>query len=189
MSIGALAVTADVTIPLDTTLRGVLMEIMGVGVLLSGASGAGKSELALELITRGHRLVADDAPRVMRRDDGLLEGACPPALQDFLEVRGLGVINVRVMFGGAAVAPCSALTLVVHLQWMRAEELGQIDRLRPNQDMMEILGVAIPRIILPVAPGRPLATLCETAVRGHLLAMGGYDATADFAERQRSIMS
>lgn len=165
------------------------MEIMGVGVLLSGASGAGKSELALELITRGHRLVVDDAPRVTRRDDGLLEGASSSVLQDFLEVRGLGVINIRMMFGAAAVTPRSALALVVHLQWMRAEQLGQVDRLRPNQDMMEILGVAIPRITLPLVPGRPLATLCETAVRIHLLTVGGYDATADFAERQRSSLS
>lgn len=165
------------------------MEIFGVGVLLSGASGAGKSELALELLTRGHRLVADDAPCVTRRDDGLLEGACPSALQDFLEVRGLGVINVRVMFGGVAIAPRSELSFIVHLQWMRADELGQIDRLRPNQDMMDILGIPIPCITLAVAPGRPLATLCETAVRSHLLAVGGYDATAEFTERQRSSMS
>jgi len=177
------------TTPQHTTLHGVLMEIMGRGVLLSGASGAGKSELALELITRGHRLVADDAPCVTRLDGGVLEGVCPPALQDFLEVRGLGVINVRVMFGGAAIVSRVELALAVHLQWMRADELGQVDRLRPNQDMMNVLGVALPRVTLPVAPGRPLATLCETAVRSHLLAVGGYDATAEFTERQRSCMS
>ena len=163
--------------------------MMGMGVLLSGASGAGKSELALELITRGHRFVADDAAQVTRRKDGLLEGTSPPVLQDFLEVRGLGVVNIRMMFGAAAVAPRCALGLIVHLQWLSAEELGQIDRLRSNQDMMDVLGVAIPRITLAVAPGRPLATLCETAVRTHLLAVGGYDATADFAARQRSSLS
>lgn len=171
------------------TLHGVLMEIMGQGVLLSGGSGAGKSELALELLGRGHRLVADDAPLFTRLADGELEGCCEPVLQDFLEVRGLGVVNVRRLFGDAAVAASARLRLVLHLEWMQPDRLNQVDRLRPNQDIMEVLGVAVPRITLPVAPGRPLATLGEVAVRNHILSLQGYDATLEFTRRQQAYLS
>lgn len=172
-----------------TILHGVLMEILGQGVLLSGDSGVGKSELALELMSRGHSLVADDAPQFVRLADGAVEGTCPPPLQDFLEVRGLGVINVRVMFGAAAVTAATRLTLILRLKWMQAEDLGKIDRLRPSQDKIDVLGRMIPCTVLPVAPGRPLATLTEAAVRIHMLELGGYDATAEFTRQQRTYMS
>lgn len=171
------------------TLHGVLMEIQGEGVLLSGDSGVGKSELALELLSRGHRLVADDAPQFTQHADGGIEGICPPPLQDFIEVRGLGVVNVRVLFGDGAIAASTRLTLILRLQWMQAEDLGKIDRLRPQRDMIDVLGKMIPSIVLPVAPGRALATLTEAAVSIHILNMGGYDATAEFTQQQRTYMN
>jgi len=174
--------------PATITLHGVLLDMWGQGVLLTGASGTGKSELALELVGRGHRLIADDAPSFVRRDAGL-EGRCPPPLQDFLEVRGLGVINVRKMFGDGALTARAQLDLVLHLHRPHADESDALDRLYPNQDMMEVLDVAVPRITLAVMPGRALAALSEAAVRNHLLIAGGYDAAADLVRRQQAGLS
>ena len=167
------------------TLHGVFMEVMQLGVLLSGASGAGKSELALELLNRGHRLIADDAPEFFRSVSGNVQGRSPESLRDFLEVRGLGVINIRAMFGDGAISPLAELKLVLHLQSMDGEQLAGVDRLRPSCDSVIILEQAVPRITLPVAPGRNLAILAETAVRNQLLALSGYDAAADFSRRQQ----
>lgn len=167
------------------TLHGVFMEVMQLGVLLSGASGVGKSELALELLNRGHRLIADDAPEFLRLPSGSLQGACPELLRDFLEVRGLGVIDIRAMFGAGAVAPHAELKLILHLKAMSGEQLAAVDRLRPSCDSVTLLEKQVPRITIPVAPGRNLAILAETAVRSHLLALAGYDAAADFIRRQQ----
>ena len=171
------------------TLHGVFMEVARLGVLLSGASGVGKSELALELLNRGHRLIADDAPEFRRLASGSVEGGCPELLRDFLEVRGLGVINVRAMFGAAAVAPQAELDLILQLKAMSSEQLATVDRLRPSRDTVSVLEKEVPRIVLPVAPGRNLAILAETAVRSHLLILGGRDAAADFIERQRRTLT
>ena len=162
------------------TLHGVFMEVMQLGVLLAGASGVGKSELALELLNRGHRLVADDAPEFGRAADGAIEGRCPDVLRDFLEVRGLGVINVRAMFGDTAVAIRAELNIILQLKAMGREQLARVDRLRASRDTFEVLENEVPRITLPVAPGRNLAILVETAVRSHQLMLGGYDAATDF---------
>ena len=172
-----------------TTMHGVFMEVMGLGVLLSGVSGVGKSELALELLTRGHRLIADDAPIFSRLTEGTVEGICPPPLHDFLEVRGLGVINIRAMYGDRAIAERAVLQLIVHLQRLSEHELINLDRLRASKDEVGVLGVAVPRIMLPVVAGRELAVLAEAAVRGHVLAVGGYDAAEDFTRRQQRYMS
>lgn len=171
------------------TLHGVFMEVMQLGVLLSGVSGVGKSELALELLNRGHRLIADDAPEFVRLAPASLQGECPEMLRDFLEVRGLGVINIRAMFGGNAIAPQAELRLILHLEAMGGERLAAVDRLRPSRDSVIILDQEIPRITIPVAPGRNLAILAETAVRGHLLSLDGYDAAADFSRRQGQFLS
>lgn len=170
------------------TLHGVFMEVMGLGVLLSGASGVGKSELALELLNRGHRLIADDAPAFGRAAAGALLGECPAGLRDFLEVRGLGVINIRSMFSDQAITAQAELKLILHLEAMGGERLVAVDRLRPSRDNVTVLGQAIPRITLPVAPGRNLAILAETAVRSYVLELGGYDAATDFSRRQGKLL-
>jgi HPr kinase/phosphorylase len=167
------------------TVHGVFMAVSGVGILITGASGVGKSELGLELITRGHRLVADDAPAFSRLAPEVLIGTCPETLRGFLEVRGLGVLNVRAMYGEACVKRSKRLHMIVHLQPMSAREVQQVDRLSGNYTQRTLLDVSVPCCTLPVAPGRNLAVLVEAAVRTRLLRESGYDATADFVERQR----
>jgi HPr kinase/phosphorylase len=165
------------------TLHGVFMEVMGTGVLITGDSSIGKSELALELLTRGHRLIADDATEFTRIAPDTLNGSCPEMLRDFLEVRGLGILNVRAMFGASAIKQNRNLRLIVVLQ-----ELGdatQIDRLHGSKRMRRIQDVEIPEITLPVGPGRNLAVLLEAAVRNHILNTKGYDASQAFIERQK----
>ena len=171
-----------------TLLQGVFMEVLGKGVLLTGNPAVGKSEVALDLITRGHRLVADDAAEFTRLDDATLNGHCPPVLQDFLEVRGLGLINVRAMFGNSAIKPSKFLHLIIDLERLMDEELANIDRLNGSQAKQKILGVNIPQTRIPVAPGRNLAILVETAVRQHLLLSDGYSAAEDFARRQQKFI-
>jgi len=171
------------------TLHGVFMEVMQLGVLLTGASGVGKSELALELLNRGHHLIADDAPEFGLSPSAVIEGRCPQLLRDFLEVRGLGVINVRAMFGEMAVKSRAELNVILQLQAMSGESLARVDRLHASRDTVVVLGKEVPRIRLPVAPGRNMATLVETALRSYRLMLGGYDAVADFSRRQQSSLT
>jgi len=171
-----------------TTLHGVFMEVMGSGVLITGPSSSGKSELALELVTRGHRLIADDAPEFARIAPDIISGSCPRVLQDFLEVRGLGVINIRAMYGDSAIKQSKYLRLIIKLAVMDDEELRNIDRLRGNKRMDRVLNVDTPEITLPVAPGRNLAVLVEAAVRNHLLSIKGIDASQLFIDQQQMVM-
>ncbi|MCB1733655.1 MAG: HPr(Ser) kinase/phosphatase [Gammaproteobacteria bacterium] len=166
------------------TMHGVFMEVLGVGVLLTGKSGVGKSELALELISRGSRLIADDAPEFVRDAPDQVSGVCPPTLRHFLEVRGLGVLNVVKMFGDNAVKQTKYLRLVVHLQPIDEFDIAATDRLSGSRDQIEVLGMSVNRVVLPVAPGRNLAVLVETAVRKETLMHSGYDAATEFADRQ-----
>jgi HPr kinase/phosphorylase len=168
-----------------TTVHGVFMDVIGVGILLTGAAAIGKSELALELVSRGHRLIADDSPEFSRIAPDTLNGTCPPLLQDFLEVRGLGLINIRAMFGDSAIKQTSNLQLVINLVQMSDLELQQIDRLEGSRSTRSILGLDIPQVTLPVAAGREMAILVETATRQHILRSKGYDAAADFMQRQQ----
>ncbi len=165
------------------TLHGVFMEVMGTGVLITGESSIGKSELALELLTRGHRLIADDATEFARSAPDTLNGTCPEMLRDFLEVRGLGILNVRAMFGASSIKQNRNLRLIIVLQDM--EDAIKMDRLHGSKRMRSILDVDIPEITLPVGPGRNLAVLLETAVRNHILNTKGYDASQAFIERQK----
>lgn len=166
--------------------HGVFMEVMGLGVLLTGPSGVGKSELALELLSRGHRLVADDAPEFRRTAPDTVHGSCPPMLTDFIEVRGLGILNVRAMYGNNAVMPHKRLHLIIHLQPLTENgNVPTFDRLDTNQRHRVILEVDIPEVILPVAAGRDLAVIIEAAVRNHVLYLNGYNAAEDFIERQQ----
>ncbi|MDX9766394.1 MAG: HPr(Ser) kinase/phosphatase [Ectothiorhodospiraceae bacterium] len=172
-----------------TTVHGVFMEVMGIGVLLTGDSAVGKSELALELVSRGHRLIADDAPEFARIAPDVLRGSCPPVLQDFLEVRGLGILNIRAMYGDSAIKRSKYLRLIIQLRQTEEVDPTTIDRLNGGRRMRDILDVEIPEITLPVAPGRNLAVLVEAAVRNHLLRMKGYLAGEDLADRQRRLIA
>ncbi|VAW56658.1 HPr kinase/phosphorylase [hydrothermal vent metagenome] len=170
------------------TLHGVFMEVMGSGVLITGESSIGKSELALELITRGHRLIADDAPIFTRIGPDLLDGYCPEVLKNFMEVRGLGVLDIRAMYGENAIKPNKHLRLVIHLERMSPEAQQQLDRLYGSRSIKTILGVVISEIRLPVAPGRNLAVMVEAAVRNHILIENGHNASDEFIKRQRQQM-
>lgn len=170
-----------------TTLHGVFLDVLEIGVMITGDSSIGKSELALELVSRGHGLVADDVVELQQIGPETIQGRCPPMLRDFLEVRGLGVLNIRSIFGETAVRPRKALRLIVHLE---APEGGyeSIARLATHSGTVNILGVEIPSVTLAVAPGRNLAVLVEAAVRNHILLTRGIDSTREFIARQEAAM-
>jgi HPr kinase/phosphorylase len=174
----------------DTTERhGVLMDVLGVGVLITGDSGVGKSELALELISRGQGLVADDVVEISRLAAATLEGRCPPLLKDFLEVRGLGLINIRAIYGETAVRPKMRLKLIAHLEKPAKGSVRDASERLPLSELAEdILGVTVRKVVIPVAAGRNLAVLLEAAVRNYILQLRGKDSAAEFLERQRRAM-
>jgi len=162
------------------TLHGVLLDLYGVGVLLLGESGVGKSECALDLVVRGHRLVADDVVEFRRRS-GLLNGDGPELTRYHMEVRGLGIINIKHLFGVTAVREKKDLDLIIRLvHW---QEGMPYERLGLDENTFEILGVKIPFLEMPVAPGRYLSVLIEVAARTHLLRKQGYPPSQDLVER------
>lgn len=169
-----------------TSLHGVFLEVLGTGVLIKGDAGVGKSELALELITRGHRLIADDVVELKHVAPKTLEGTCPPLIRDFLEVRGLGILNIRFLFGEMAVKPQKNLKLIVEL--VHPQEIGEVglNRLDMVASTETILGVGIPKVRIPVAAGRNLAVLVEVAVRNHLLKRRGINPVEQFIKRQQA---
>lgn len=169
------------------SLHGVFMDVLGLGVFITGDSGAGKSELALELISRGHGLVADDIVEFARVAPHVLEGRCPELLQNFIEVRGLGILNIRTIFGETACRRKMRLRLVVHLQ-KRTPGENDPPRLPTSLATDNILGVTIPHTVLPVAAGRNLAVLLEAAVRSNILRLRGIDPTQEFIDRQMNMM-
>ncbi len=170
----------------ETTERhGVCMDVLGLGVLITGDSGVGKSELALELVSRGHGLVADDMVEISRIAAATLECRCPPVLKDFLEVRGLGVLDIRTIFGETAVRPKMNLRLIVHLE---RPGNAEAERLPLHELSEDILGVTVRKVVVSVAAGRNLAVLLEAAVRNYILQLRGIDSTAEFMLRQRAEM-
>ena len=168
------------------TSHGVFMDVLGMGVLISGESGVGKSELGLELISRGHGLVADDVVDFARVAPDTIEGRCPPLLSNLLEVRGLGLLDIRSIFGETAVRRKMKLRLIVELRRQSAADM--MERLPLAGATQEILGLPINKVVIPVAAGRNLAVLVEAAVRNTILKMRGIDTLADFMTRQREAM-
>jgi len=172
----------------STTLHGVFLDVLEMGVLITGASAIGKRELALELISRGNGLVADDIVELYRISPDTIEGRCPAVLKDFLEVRGIGVLNIRTIFGETAVRPRKLLKLMVHLEDHSNEQFSDLDRLQVSATFQEILSVPIRKVTIPVAAGRNLAVLVEAAVRNFVLNQRGIDSTKEFIERQQKLM-
>ncbi|WP_037586939.1 HPr(Ser) kinase/phosphatase [Stenoxybacter acetivorans] len=172
----------------STVKHGVFLDVFEVGVLIVGQSGLGKSELALELVSRGHGLVADDAVELYRIGPEILEGRCPPMLRDFLEVRGLGVLNIRAIFGETAVRPRQPLQLIINLVPADDDYMQNLDRLSIQSETQSILNVAVRSVTLPVAVGRNLAVLVEAAVRNYILHMRGKDSTKEFLDRHTAVL-
>ena len=170
-----------------TTMHGVFMDILGLGVLITGESGLGKSELGLELISRGHGLVADDAVDLFRINQATIEGRCPELLQNLLEVRGIGLLDIRAIFGETAVRRRMRLKLIVHL--VRRETMERdYERLPYEPLTQEVLGVPIQKAVIQVVAGRNIAVLVEAAVRNHILQLRGIDTYQEFVDRHRRAM-
>jgi HPr kinase/phosphorylase len=177
------------TLAEQTTRHGVFMDVLGLGVLITGDSGVGKSELGLELVSRGHGLVADDVVEISRIGQDQLEGRSPAMLKDFLEVRGLGVLDIRSIFGETAVRPKMNVRLVVHLERPASSLAAPAERLPLHELAEEVLGVTVRKVVIPVAAGRNLAVLVEAAVRNYILQIRGYNSTEAFLRRQRAEMA
>jgi HPr kinase/phosphorylase len=168
----------------SVSLHGVFMEVQGFGALIKGDAAIGKSELALELISRGHRLIADDIVDFFRISPERIEGRCPALLQDFLEVRGLGILNIRELFGDNSVKPTKPLDLIIQLEMADKQAPELLDRLSIKTQHEEVLGVKIPKVHIPIAAGRNIAVLVEVAIRNHMLLLRGVNSTKQFTQRQ-----
>jgi len=165
----------------STTIHGVLVDVYGVGMLISGGSGIGKSETALELVKRGHRLVADDAVEIRQMTDNTLYGNAPELLKHLLEIRGVGIINVMTLFGAGAVRNLKKITLVAKLETWHQEK--QYDRLGLESEMTKIIDTEIPMVTIPVRPGRNLAVILEVAAMNFRLKRMGYNAALQFTNK------
>ncbi len=164
--------------PAETTLHGVLLDVYGIGVLLLGESGTGKSECALDLVTRGHRLVADDVVQVARDRERIVIGQGPERIRHHMEIRGLGILSIRDLFGVAAIRYRKRIELVIRLEAWQPEQ--EYDRLGLEQQTYPILGVDIPMLCIPVSAGRNVAILVEVAARNHLLKLMGVHVARRF---------
>ncbi len=167
-----------------TAQHGVFLNVLNAGVVIIGNSGVGKSELALGLIDRGHKFIADDIIEI-RMENSRLIGSCPALLQDFLEVRGIGVLNIAKLFSSAVIQKEHPIDIAVEFKNYELEGLRDIDRIHGEHGIVEWLGIPIPKVTIPIAPGRSLPILLEAAVRNQQLKNFGYDATADFLYRQQ----
>jgi HPr kinase/phosphorylase len=180
-AIGKLTALLEDRLAVREVVHGVLLDILGLGVLIVGESGIGKSECALDLVVRGHRLVADDAVEVRRRAASILIGSCPELTRHHMEVRGIGVINLRDLFGVASTRTSKRVELVVQLE--RWDSHREYERLGLDDTFFDLLGLRIPLIRMPVAPGRNLAILVEVAARNQLLRARGSNAARALAAR------
>ena len=170
-----------------TSMHGVFMDILGVGLMITGESGLGKSELGLELISRGHGLVADDAVDLYRINQTTIEGRCPELLQNLLEVRGIGLLDIKAIFGETAVRRKMRLKLIVHL--VRRETLErEYERIPYEPLTQDVLGIPVRKVVIQVVAGRNIAVLVEAAVRNVILQLRGIDTYQEFVERHRQAM-
>ena len=170
-----------------TSMHGVFMDILGLGLMITGESGLGKSELGLELISRGHGLVADDAVDLYRINQTTIEGRCPELLQNLLEVRGIGLLDIKAIFGETAVRRKMRLKLIVHL--VRRETLErEYERIPYEPLTQDVLGIPVRKVIIQVVAGRNIAVLVEAAVRNVILQLRGIDTYKEFVERHRQAM-
>ena len=170
-----------------TSVHGVLVDIYGMGVLIQGDSGIGKSETALELVKRGHRLVADDRVDVYAKDEGTLWGEPAEILLHLLEIRGVGIIDVMSLYGASAVRNSSQVQLCIYLENFENDEV--FDRLGNNNEEIELQGVKIPRIRIPVKTGRNVSVVIEAAAMNYRAKQMGYDATKTFKDRLTDLIS
>ncbi|MCV9888116.1 HPr(Ser) kinase/phosphatase [Metabacillus halosaccharovorans] len=169
-----------------TAVHGVLVDIYGVGVLIIGKSGVGKSETALELVKRGHRLVADDCVEIRQEDTDTLIGSAPELIEHLLEIRGLGIINVMTLFGAGAVRSFKRITLVINLEiW---DKNKQYDRLGLEEDKMRIIDTDITKLTVPVRPGRNLSVIIEVAAMNHRLKRMGVNAAEQFTNKLAGVI-
>jgi HPr kinase/phosphorylase len=172
----------------QTTISAGFLKIFGVGTLILGDSGIGKSESALELIARGHKFIADDVVRVRKEPGGGLRGAAPPLSRDFMEIRGLGIINIREIFGPGSVVAGARVDLIIKLKkWRKGFEVDRLG-LKVSDDE-SILGVKVPQLAIPVAPGRNIATLIEVACKVHILRERGYHAPSEIIKRLDRVLT
>ena len=181
LAIAKLTAVLEDALAVREVIHGVLMDILGLGVLIVGESGIGKSECALDLVVRGHRLVADDTVEIHRRGDKDVIGTCPELTRHHMEVRGLGVINIRDLFGVASTRVNKRLELVVHLE--RWDQNREYDRVGLDDSYYDLIGVRLPLVRMPVAPGRSVAILVEVAVRNQILRARGRHAARDLVAR------
>lgn len=169
-----------------TAVHGVLVDVYGIGVLITGKSGIGKSETALELIKRGHRLVADDNVEIRQEDYDTLIGNPPPLIEHLLEIRGLGIINVMTLFGAGAVRNFKRISMVVHLETWDSEK--QYDRLGLDEDTIKIMDVTLPKSTIPVRPGRNVSVIIEVAAMNFRLKRMGINTAEEFSQRLTSVI-
>lgn len=169
-----------------TAVHGVLVDIYGVGVLITGKSGVGKSETALELVKRGHRLVADDCVEIRQEDDDTLVGSSPELIEHLLEIRGLGIINVMTLFGAGAVRSYKKISLVINLELWDPKK--QYDRLGLDEETMRIIDTSVTKLTVPVRPGRNLAVIIEVAAMNFRLKRMGVNAAEQFANRLSDVI-
>ncbi len=172
----------------ETTISAGFLKIFGVGTLILGDSGIGKSESALELIARGHKFIADDVVKIRRSEDGVLTGSAPALSRNFMEIRGLGIINIREIFGEQSVLRSAKVSLIIKLKkWRRGFE---VDRLGLKvADDVAVLGETVPQVAIPVAPGRNIATLIEVACKVHILRTRGYHAPDEMIRRLDRVLT
>ncbi len=169
-----------------TSVHGVFLDVYGVGVLITGESGIGKSECALDLITKGHRFVADDVIEIEKRGKKVLLGKGADVIKHYMEIRGLGIINIRDLFGLSSIVDSKAIDLIVEFEYWDSSK--EYDRIGLEAEEREILGVKVPAIRIPVSPARNLSTLVEVAVRNHILKQSGINSAEKFLKRHRKVL-